>query len=92
MLLADACEQEHVGMLLWFAVPRRGTANQSPGAGSVQQAGDGPGAYRPAALPDGEAEPRLERDRLAQLDRRAHPVTVSANCSTERCWAPARAS
>src|SRR4029077_12544685 len=62
-------------MLPWFAVPRRGTANQSPGAGSVQQAGDGPGAYRPAALPDGEAEPRLERDRLAQLDRHAHPVT-----------------
>src|SRR5580704_15988804 len=58
-----------------FAVPRRGTANRSPGARSVQQAGDGPGAYRPAALPDGEAEPGLERDRLAQLDRHAHPVT-----------------
>src|SRR5215472_12831348 len=35
---------------------------------SAQQRVDRVGADRPAALPDGEAEPGLERDRLAQLD------------------------
>ena len=33
MPLAGACEQEHTGMLPWFAVPRRGTANQGVACG-----------------------------------------------------------
>src|SRR6516225_10839211 len=59
---------------------RPGTANRGlPGAPSAwqrsaQQRGDRAGADRPAAFPDGEAEPGLERGRLAQLDGHAHPV------------------
>jgi hypothetical protein len=54
----------------WFALR---AAERKPGVprSLIEQVRHGSGADRPAALADGEAEPGLERDGLAQLDGRA---------------------
>ncbi len=61
--------------------------------GSVQQPVDGAGADGPAAFPDGEAEPGLERDRLAELDGDTDPVAGCGGAlrpEVEHAWCAAR--